>query len=238
MRVLVIAAHPDDESVFAGGLIAKYATEGHTVSILLTTRGEGGEMGEPPLCPRDELGQFREREAQAAGAALGAQQVLFLPFCDPLVGPDDTLYHIDATLDDFSAAIAEILHSLQPEVVITHGSGGEYGHPQHIFTHEAVFAALRRLRETSDWQPLDVLTWGAAYAEPEKERHINKQDPADIVLDVTPWLPQKTAAIDAHRSQHGLFFRKNPGKTLADLPGRKESFHRWAELGRRSSAER
>lgn len=230
MRVLVIAAHPDDEAVFAGGMIAKYAAEGHDVSILLTTRGEGGEMGEPPLCPRDQLGIFREREAQAAGAALGAREVLFLPFCDPLVGPDDTLYHIDATLDDFSAAIAEIMRSRQPEVVITHGSGGEYGHPQHIFTHQAVFAALSRMREAEGWRPRELLTWGAAYPEPEKARHINQNDPADIVLDVTPWLPQKIAALDAHRTQHGLFFRKNPGKTIADIPGRKESFHRWRAL--------
>lgn len=232
MRVLVIAAHPDDEAVFAGGMIAKYASEGHEVSILLTTRGEGGEMGEPPLCPRDELGHFREREARAAVAALGAQEVRFLPFCDPVVGPDDTLYHIDATLEDFSTAIAEIIHSLRPEVVITHGSGGEYGHPQHIFTHQAVFDALRQQRETHDWQPREVLTWGAAYPNPEKERHINKHDSADLVLDVTPWLEQKIAALDAHRSQHGLFFRKNPGKTIAEIPGRKESFHRWPELAR------
>ena len=232
MRVLVVAAHPDDETAFAGGLIAKYASEGHAVSILLTTRGEGGEMGEPPLCPRDELGRVREREAQAAAAALGARDVLFLPFCDPLVGPDDTLYHIAATLEQFSSAIAEVLHDLRPEVVVTHGSSGEYGHPQHVFTHQAVFAALQRLRAVG-WQPREVLTWGAAYPEPEKERHINQQDAADIVLDVTPWLAQKIAAFAAHQTQHGLFFRKNPGKTLAELPGRKESFHRWTDLERR-----
>jgi N-acetylglucosamine malate deacetylase 2 len=224
MRVLVIAAHPDDETVFCGGTIAKYASEGHEVFILLTTRGEGGETGEPPLCARDELGMVREREAQAAGAALGAREVLFLPFCDPVVGPDDTLYHIDATPAEFSAAIAELIARLRPDVVITHGSNGEYGHPQHIFTHQSVFAALRQLEP---WRPAELLTWGGAYPDPEKPRHINRDDPADIVLDITPWLPQKIAAMDAHRTQHGLFFRKNPGKTLAELPGRKESFRRW-----------
>lgn len=233
MRVLVIAAHPDDETVFCGGTIAKYASEGHAVFVLLTTRGEGGETGEPPLCARDELGQVREREAQAAGAALGARAVLFLPFCDPVVGLDDTLYHIDATPEEFSGAITEIIAELRPDVVLTHGSNGEYGHPQHIFTHQSVFAALRRLEP---WRPAEVLTWGGAYPDPEKPRHINQDDPADIVLDVTPWLRQKIAAMDAHRTQHGLFFRKNPGKTIDELPGRKESFHRWAELQRQEQA--
>ncbi|HEY0604631.1 MAG TPA: PIG-L deacetylase family protein [Herpetosiphonaceae bacterium] len=233
MRVLVIAAHPDDETVFCGGMIAKYASEGHDVFVLLTTRGEGGETGEPPLCARDDLGKMREREAQAAGAALGAREVLFLPFCDPVVGPDDTLYHIDATAEEFSGAIAEIMAELRPDVVITHGSNGEYGHPQHIFTHQSVFAALRQLEP---WRPAEVLTWGGAYSDPEKPRHINQDDPADIVLDITPWLRQKVAAMDAHRTQHGLFFRKNPGKTIDELPGRKESFHRWTELQRQEQA--
>ncbi|HEX6287861.1 MAG TPA: PIG-L deacetylase family protein [Herpetosiphonaceae bacterium] len=227
MQVLVVAAHPDDESAFCGGMIAKYASEGHAVSILLTTRGEGGETGEPPLCTRDALGSVREREARAAAAALGARDVYFLPFCDPLVGEDDTLHHIDATLEEFSAAIAEIMAGLRPDVVLTHGSNGEYGHPQHIFTHHSVFAALRLLMP---WRPAEVLTWSGAYADPEKPHHINRDDPADIVLDVTPWLPQKIAALDAHRTQHGLFFRKNPGKTIAELVGRKESFRRWTDL--------
>ncbi len=229
MRILVIAAHPDDETVFCGGMIAKYASEGHDVFILLTTRGEGGETGEPPLCPQDELGRWRERESRAAGAALGAKEVLFLPFCDP-IGRDEDLHHIDATLEEFSDAIAEVMAGLRPDVVITHGSNGEYGHPQHIFTHQAVFAALRQLEP---WQPREVLTWGGAYPDPEKPRHINKDDPADLVLDVTPWIERKIAALDAHRTQHGLFFRKNPGKTIADLPGRTESFHRWTPEERR-----
>jgi N-acetylglucosamine malate deacetylase 2 len=232
MRILVIAAHPDDESVFCGGMIAKYAAEGHDVCILLTTRGEGGETGEPPLCEQSELGRFRERESQAAGAALGAREVLFLPFCDP-VGRDENLHHIDATLEEFSSAIAGVVREVQPDVVITHGSNGEYGHPQHVFTHQAVFEALRRL---DPWQPREVLTWGAAYPDPEKPRHINRDDPADLVLDVTPWIDRKIAALDAHRTQHGLFFRKNPGKTIADLPGRTESFHRWTPEERQRRA--
>jgi len=48
-KVLVISAHPDDESGFGGGLVAKLASEGNQVTILETTRGEGGEVGVPPV---------------------------------------------------------------------------------------------------------------------------------------------------------------------------------------------
>ncbi|GAG71710.1 unnamed protein product, partial [marine sediment metagenome] len=60
--ILVISAHPDDETLFAGGTLAMYAEKGHTVFILETTRGQGGEVGEPPLTTRENLATFREQE--------------------------------------------------------------------------------------------------------------------------------------------------------------------------------
>lgn len=227
MRVLAIAAHPDDETAFAGGTLAKHAAEGHDVAILFTTRGEGGERGEPPLCTAEELGQVREAEARAAAAALSAHNVLFLPFQDPLVGPDDTLYPINVSLEEFAEAIASVLLELRPDLILTHGSNGEYGHPQHVFTHQAVFAAIEQLRQIgTDHPPQEVWTWNAHYPDAEKPRSINQDDPADLIIDVRPWLAQKVAAYAAHKTQHGLFFRNNPNKVLEDLPRRTESFRR------------
>lgn len=167
---------------------------------------------------------MRECEARAAATALGASAVHFLPFCDPVAGPGDALYHIDATLDQFSAAIAEVMLQLGPDVVLTHGSNGEYGHPQHIFTRQAVFAALNRLKP---WQPRQVWSWGGAYPDPVKPRFINNDDPGDLVLDVQPWIDRKIAAFEAHRTQHGLFLRKNPDQTPTEIAIRVESFKRW-----------
>ncbi|MBW2469668.1 MAG: PIG-L family deacetylase, partial [Deltaproteobacteria bacterium] len=53
--ILVISAHPDDETLFGGGTLARYARQGHAIYILETTRGEGGEVGEPPLTTRENL---------------------------------------------------------------------------------------------------------------------------------------------------------------------------------------
>jgi LmbE family N-acetylglucosaminyl deacetylase len=152
--VLAVGAHPDDET-FGGGLLARYASEGNEVHILLTTRGEGGFPGEPPLCERSELGATREAEARESGRILGARDVRFLPFRDPdLIR--GRLQPIAASLDEFSGAIAAEIAASRPDVVVTHGSGGDYGHPQHTYTHRAVFAALARLLP---WRARDVWTW-------------------------------------------------------------------------------
>ncbi len=223
MRVLSIGAHPDDE-LYAAGLLAKYAAEGHDVYILTTTRGEGGPLGDPPLTDRAGLGALREVEGHAAGHILGAREVRYLPFVDPLPGPNREWKAISASLEEFSAAIREVLAELRPDVVLTHGSDGEYGHPQHRFTHRAVFAALEQL---SPWRPAEVLTWEASFPDADPARRLNEHDPADIVLDTSPWLEQKVAAMEAHRSQWPAFLWNHPGKTIPEIVERIESFRRW-----------
>src|SRR5438445_358628 len=144
-RICAIAAHPDDETAFAGGTLARYTSEGNDVVVVSVTRGEGGEVGDPPLASVEDLGTVREQELRCAAAALGAREVIFLGFGDPRIEVGAEGRTIDASLAEFSAAIRSLLARLRPDVVLTHGSNGEYGHPQHVFTHQAVRAALRDL---------------------------------------------------------------------------------------------
>ena len=225
MRILAIAAHPDDEN-YASGWLIKNAIEGHEVYILFTTRGEGGSPGVPPLCAQHELGKLREKEARAAGVVLGVQETLFLAYVDPLM-QSDKLYPISASLQEFSWAIRDIIERLHPDVILTHGSNGEYGHPQHIFTHQAVLYALR---EIPFWRSKEVLTWNAVFPDPEFPEEINQDDPADFTLDVQPWLERKVAAFMEHHSQHGALQKLYPGKPLALLAARIESYRRWNNL--------
>jgi LmbE family N-acetylglucosaminyl deacetylase len=60
-----------------------YAEQGHHVYILETTRGEGGEVGEPPLTSKENLGAYREQEVRKAAGALGVRDIFFLPYIDP-----------------------------------------------------------------------------------------------------------------------------------------------------------
>lgn len=221
--ILAIAAHPDDETMFIGGALAKYAAEGHAVVVLMTTRGEGGEVGEPPLATPETLGAVREAEVRAACAALGVAEVRFLPFVDPRMAEiGGTVHHIDAPLELFADAIRVQLEQLQPEVVLTHGSNGEYGHPQHIYTHRATQLALASLARR-----LTLATWGAWYPESTHAWALNRDDAADLVLDVTPWLAAKIAAAECHHTQHALFRRGNQVEHVAMMVPQLESLHLW-----------
>ena len=166
---------------------------------------------------------FREGETLASVEALGVRGVAFLPYHDPARDEHGQLQQINTSLEDFSTVIAAHIVALHPDVVMTHGSNGEYGHPQHKFTHRAVFAALAELQP---WRPKQVLTWCAAYPSAENVHIINQDDPADLVVDVSPWFSQKIAAMAAHRTRHATFLRYDSSQTLEQVAGRIESFRR------------
>ena len=220
--ILAISAHPDDESLFGGGTLAMYAEQGHAVYILETTRGEGGEVGEPPLTTQENLGLFREQEVRNAARALGVRDIFFLPYIDPYMEINGTARAIDISLGEFSLAIEKYIKSIQPELVITHGSNGEYGHPQHIFTHRATRKAL-----AADAPTTALLSWCAWHDPAEYGRILNQDDRADIVHDVTPWLDAKIAAALCHQTQHAMFLRNSGARSIRDMVWNTESFHIW-----------
>ena len=199
-----------------------YAEQGHSVYILYTTRGQGGEVGDPPLATRENLGAVREQEAREAARALGATDVYFLPYIDPYMEIDGTPLPIDVPIDDFTESIRAHLERLQPDLILTHGSNGEYGHPQHIYTHTATRQALALIPG-----PVALATWSAWYEPTRLERILNRNDPAHIVRDVTPWLDAKIAATLCHRTQHAMFLRNTGVASVPDMVIRTESFHIW-----------
>jgi N-acetyl-1-D-myo-inositol-2-amino-2-deoxy-alpha-D-glucopyranoside deacetylase len=230
--ILAISAHPDDESLFGGGTLAMYAELGHNVYILEITRGEGGEVGEPPLTTQENLGIYREQEARNAAQALGVRDILFLPFIDPNMEINGIARAIDISLAEFTKVIGEYIKKIRPDLVITHGSDGEYGHPQHVYTHRATRMAL------ADGAPdTALLSWCAWYQPAEQERMrygpaeheriLNNNDLADIVHDVTPWLDAKIAAALCHQTQHAMFLRNSGAPSVRDMVWDTESFHLW-----------
>ncbi len=138
LRLMCILAHPDDESLGTGGILAKYAAEGVETYLITATRGERGWMGDEKDDPGLEaLGRLRTGELQAAAQVLGLREVHFLDY-------------IDGDLDqaDPAEAIAKIvaqLRRVRPHVVVTFDPFGAYGHPDHIaisqFTQAAIVAA-------------------------------------------------------------------------------------------------
>ncbi|MDJ0984460.1 MAG: PIG-L deacetylase family protein [Desulfobacterales bacterium] len=220
--ILAISAHPDDETLFGGGTLAKYAQQGHAVFILETTRGEGGEVGQPALTTQENLAAFREQEVRQAAHILGARDIFFLPFIDPYMEVNGIARRIDVPLPKFAAAIETYIRDIRPDLIITHGSNGEYGHPQHIYTHQATRLAIGNGRPDTA-----LISWSAWHTPSERERILNQDDKADIITDVSPWHDVKVAAALCHKTQHAMFLRNSGAPSIADMVWKTETFHIW-----------
>lgn len=122
-KLLVILAHPDDETFIIGGTIAKYAQVGWEVTLVCATKGEmGSRVGVPASATRETLPAVREAELRAACRALGVADLRFLGLRDKTVD-----YYEPAVLAE---QIAEIMRTVSPDVVLTfHEETG--GHPDH-----------------------------------------------------------------------------------------------------------
>ena len=134
---MCVLAHPDDESLGNGGVLAKYAAAGIETYLVTATRGERGWFGSQQEYPGPEaLGKRREDELYAASEVLGLRRVDFLDY-------------IDGELDQAppQEAIAKIvghLRRVKPQVVLTFGPDGSYGHPDHIAISQFTTAAIVR----------------------------------------------------------------------------------------------
>jgi len=227
MKILAFFAHPDDETMLAGGTLALLAHSGSQAHYLSATRGEGGELGEPPRCKVEELGDVRAEELACAVHALGGISLTCLAYADPSVGPRNEMYPFTTNLAMLSGQIAAKIREYQVDALITHGSNGEYGHPAHVLCHRAA-----RLAVTSfgDQAPL-MYTVQAAFDGHPHPRLANRDDPAHLILDVTPVIRYKTRAALCHRTQFALFVRRSSklaGRQLKvpEVIMRVESLHR------------
>ena len=226
MNVLAFFAHPDDETMLAGGTLALLAEKGAQVHYLSATRGEGGETGEPPLCSIDELGEVREEELVCAVGALGGRSLTFLGYTDPRMGEDEQLYPYTEDTTFLAGQVAASIRQFNIDAVISHGTNGEYGHPAHIITHQS---ALTAVMSFDDYTP-SLFTVAAHYSTYPYPRLANEADQADIVIDINPVAEKKIKAALCHRTQHDLFVRwtsQQAGRelTVPEVVMLQESYH-------------
>jgi LmbE family N-acetylglucosaminyl deacetylase len=147
--LLVIFAHPDDESHGPAGTLAKYAAEGVKVYYLCATRGEAGSVEAQFLAEGGSIAELRTAELQNAARELGLAGVEFLGYRDSgMEGSEDNL-HPDslyaAPLDEVAGLIAQHIQHLRPDAIITHDRYGWYGHPDHIKCYQATLRAYQML---------------------------------------------------------------------------------------------
>ncbi len=135
LRLMCVLAHPDDESLGTGGILARYAAEGVGTYLITATRGEYGWWGDEKDYPGPEaLGRIREAELRAAAQALGLREVNLLDYVDGKVDQAEPAQAI--------ARIVAHLRRVKPHVVVTFGPEGAYGHPDHIAISQFTTAAL------------------------------------------------------------------------------------------------
>ena len=164
-RMLLVHAHPDDESIGTGATMAKYAAEGAAVTLVTCTRGEEGEVQLPALshlaaAHDDELGPHRVVELAEAMAELGVTDHRFLGGAGrwrdsgmmgtPSNDRPDVFWRAD--LLEAAAELVAVVRQTCPQVLVTYDTFGGYGHPDHIQAHRvAMYAA--QLAAVASYRP-------------------------------------------------------------------------------------
>ncbi|MFD3655190.1 N-acetyl-1-D-myo-inositol-2-amino-2-deoxy-alpha-D-glucopyranoside deacetylase [Streptomyces sp. NPDC058620] len=153
-RLLLVHAHPDDESINNGATMARYAAEGAHVTLVTCTLGEEGEVIPPELAhlaaDRDDtLGAHRIGELAAAMRELGVTDHRFLGgpgrYRDSgMMGTEQNHRpgaFWDAPVDEAAGHLVEVVRSVRPQVLVTYDPDGGYGHPDHIQAHRVAMRA-------------------------------------------------------------------------------------------------
>src|SRR4051794_18353832 len=132
-------AHPDDEAIATGGVMAKAKADGHRVVLVVATKGELGEVGDGVLAPNEILAERRVVETQAAADVLGVDRVEFLGYHDSgMMGEatnDAPGSFWSADVEEAGARLADLLREERADVITIYDERGNYGHPDHIQVH-------------------------------------------------------------------------------------------------------
>lgn len=223
MRLLAVHAHPDDETLFSGALLASWARTGE-VELVTCTRGERGEVIGTELAHLEgdgpALAAHRETELAAALASLGVREHAFL---DELVGvdelerpvriedsgmawvaeglagaaqeiPEGAFVSFDAELA--ARALARRVAERGAEVLVTYGPDGGYGHPDHVRAHEVTMRAVALLVESGERVP--VVLWAVAT---ERHEEVLAAGGPRVEVPLAPVIEEVAGAMRAHATQ-------------------------------------
>ena len=210
--VLAVTAHPDDETLLAGGVLAACAEAGLDTGVLCLTRGEYGPIADPALATQDTLAEARVAELHEACRELGVASVTCFRRQDA---------HLPWTNSTAVARqIARVIERRRPAAVITFGEDGLYHHPDHVAVHRFVSRALRIVDETlprlrprlyeAVWPSSAMVELVDLMRERGLPHDLWDIPAADfgvddvagtVTIDVRPYLGRKLRALRCHRTQ-------------------------------------
>jgi N-acetyl-1-D-myo-inositol-2-amino-2-deoxy-alpha-D-glucopyranoside deacetylase len=223
-RLVLVHAHPDDECIGTGGVMARYADEGAHVCLITCTNGEAGEIASEagdPEALRPILGEVRGRELQAACRILGVEDVRMLGYHDSgMEGtPENEAAHafVNQPFDEVVARVAAVFRDVRPHAVVTYNEKGFYGHPDHIRAHDATVAAIQAAADV--WQvpklyfnafpksrmrlAHELFGEEARFDEEGIERVGTDDELITTAVDVSAYVRRKFDALAEHRTQRG-----------------------------------
>lgn len=217
--LVLFHAHPDDEAIATAGTMARAATAGHRVVLVLATGGELGEVAEGFLDEGENLASRRAIEVERAASVLGVARVAFLGYHDSGMAGEPTNEADGAfaatPIDDAAQRLAEILREENAEVLTIYDENGNYGHPDHIQVHRVgiragELAGTPRVYEAT--MNRDYIRDLIRSRADEMQDIGDAPDPEDFeigmpasaittTVDVRDFIALKRAAMQAHASQ-------------------------------------
>ncbi|WP_049563812.1 PIG-L family deacetylase [Nonomuraea sp. SBT364] len=209
--VLAVHAHPDDEAIWTGGTLAKYAAEGAATAVVTCTWAAG---------------TVRAGELERSLEILGAGEPRLLGYAD--AGKAESApgapRFVDVPLDEAVGRVVAHIREFRPDVVLTYDGYGSYGHPDHVHAHRVTLAAVEAAgydqlfpEAGEPWRPRGLYLatvprsvvaaqWEAVFGTPPEPGQVLPGVPDEDVstrLDVGRWAGRKWAAMHAHESEVG-----------------------------------
>jgi LmbE family N-acetylglucosaminyl deacetylase len=201
--LLVVMAHPDDESMGCGGLILRHTRNGVATHLICATYGEQGWMGKPPGANPGELPAIRVKELEEAAVALGLAGVELWDYPDGGVKESDQ--------QEITQRVWEEVTKLRPRAVVGWGPTGGYGHPDHIAIGACTDSAVSAMAEGErpalyhiavDSQTAEFYRQAQGLTGSAPGFHVEVEDRVDVVIELdADEVMMKLRAIDCHRSQ-------------------------------------
>src|SRR5262245_14978683 len=155
LTLMAVHAHPDDEAISTGGVLARYADEGLRTVLVTCTGGEVGEISDSTLATIETLAEVRRKELERACEILRVGRLHLLGYRDSgMMGTPDNAHpssFFQASLEEATGRLVTLVRRERPQVLVTYDESGFYGHPDHIRAHQITVAAFEASGDPARW---------------------------------------------------------------------------------------
>jgi len=166
---MAVHAHPDDESIGTGGILAKYAAQEIRTVVVYGTGGEAGEIQNPafvPPAPGLTMAEIRALELEKALKVLRVNAVHLLGYRDSGMAGEPTNRHPDAfavsDMEEATGKVVDLIRRYRPQVIVTYNERGTYGHPDHIMANKVTTKAYHKAGDPDVKSPEGLRPWRPA----------------------------------------------------------------------------